>query len=262
MVTKGGHMINLKKNDKLIVIIAVAVIIIAAIGIAAYTSPDTKINGLLGTGENMYTVTWEEKTNSLSPISDFAGKNAPYENTISINHGNLKEITFNLSWVDNKATLLGRFGLDKLTLEVTTPDGTIYKESGKSASKTKEGNVAISVLNYDMPSTDSIEAEDYDEAEEKLNEDPYFNDKWVNEDFTIKVSVQIGEIRILKKLADKGNNFDLEITYEYYYGSLMEEETEGTGSDGGNGSFDDLKEEEYIPPFLSMIIGTGCGRYI
>ena len=33
-------MINLKKNDKLIIIIAVAVIVIAGIGIAAYNPPE------------------------------------------------------------------------------------------------------------------------------------------------------------------------------------------------------------------------------
>jgi len=228
-------MINLKKNDKLIIIVAVAVIIIAAIGIAAYNSPETKIDGFLETGENMYTVTWEEKTNSLSPISDFAGKNAPFNESYSIATPTgsvcvLTNVDFQIIWQDDKTIGGG-------------------------------GNETLSFRVNNMPYSDSIEAEDISEAEQIVY------DMFTGQDttsFDITVSVKTGEPlrRLLKFLSDKGNDFEIEVTYEYYYASLTEEETEGTGSDGGDDSFDNLKEEGYVPPFLSMIIGTGCGKYI
>lgn len=252
-------MIRLKMNDKIIIIIAIIIIIIAGIGIAAYNPPEEEIKDKLDADMNTYMVDWDARTNSLL-YSDFAGKKSPYEENITINHGNLKEIMFNLSWTDDKATILSRFGLDTLTLEVETPDGTLYQESDKSASKTREGNVLISIPVNGMPSTDTIQANDSYEAEEKLKEEPYSNLKWVNEEFNIKVSVKIGEIRILKKMRDSGNDFDLEITYDYYSATLTEEETKETASN--NDSSNDENKDSDIPPYLSMIIGTGCGRYI
>jgi hypothetical protein len=252
-------MINLKKNDKLIIIIAVVIIIISGIGIAAYNPPEEVIDEKIVVRGNTYTVDWNEKTNSIY-YSEFVEKNTPYEGTVSINRGNLKEIIFNLSWVDNRATILNRFGLDTLTIEITTPDGTIYEESDRSASGSKEGNIEIAIPVNGMPSTDSITANNSMDAEEKLNQEPHYNDKWVNEIFDIKISVQIGEIRILKKMRDSGNDFELEVSYDYYSPTLTEEEVKDTGS--GDDSVDNLNEEEYTPPYLSMIIGTGCGRYI
>jgi len=255
-------MINLKKNDKLIIIVAVAVIIIAAIGIAAYNSPETKIDGFLETGENMYTVTWEEKTNSLSPISDFAGKNAPFNESYSIATPTgsvcvLTNVDFQIIWQDDKTIgILFKRGLDTLTAEIAPMGGEsqTYNERGG-------GNETLSFRVNNMPYSDSIEAEDISEAEQIVY------DMFTGQDttsFDITVSVKTGEPlrRLLKFLSDKGNDFEIEVTYEYYYASLTEEETEGTGSDGGDDSFDNLKEEGYVPPFLSMIIGTGCGKYI
>jgi len=251
-------MINLKKNDKIIIIVAVIIIIISGIGIAAYNPPDLDEDEKIPIGEYTYNIDWDLRTSSLL-YTDFANKGTPFEATVLINQGNLKEIVFNLSWVDDKATILNRFGLDTLTLEVTTPDGTVYEESGKSASKSKEGNVVIPISVNGMPQMDSIDANNTSEAEEILNEEPYFDDEWMNEPFEVKVSVKVGEIRILKKMRDSGNNFDLEITYDYYDAMLTEEEMKETGE---NIKLNELMEEEYTPPYLSMIIGTGCGRYI
>ena len=255
-------MINLKKNDKLIIIVAVAVIIVAAIGIAAYKPTETKINGLSEIGENTYTVTWEKKTNSLSPISDFAVKNDPFNESYSIAAPTgsvcvLTNVDFQIIWQDDKTIgILIKRGLDTLTAEIAPMDGEsqTYNEQGG-------GNETLSFRVNNMPYSDSIEAENVDEAEQE------FYNMFTGQDttsFDITVSVTTGEPlrRPLKFLSDKGNDFEIKVTYEYYYATLTEEETEGTGSDGGDNSFDNLKEEEYVPPFLSMIIGTGCGKYI
>jgi len=237
------------------------VIIIAAIGIAAYNSPDTKINGSLKTGENMYTVTWEEKTGS-SIISESAGKNDPYSESyiISAPTGSvcvLTNVDFQITWQDDKTIgIIFKRGLDTLTAEITSMDGESQRYEGKGG-----GNKTLSIKVNDMPHSSSIEAEGKSEAEQIVY------DMFTGQDttsFDITVSVKTGEPlrRPLKYLSDSGNNFEIKVTYEYYYGSLMEEETEGNGSDESGNPFDDLKEEDYTPPFLSMIIGTGCGRYI
>lgn len=254
-------MINLKKNDKLIIIVAVAVIIIAAIGIAAYNSPETKIDELSEIGENFYTVTWEEKTDS-SIISEFAGKNDPFIESYSIVAPTgsvcvLTNVDFQIIWEDDKTIgVFWKRGLDTLTAEITPMDGEsqTYSERGG-------GNGTLSFRVNNMPYSDSIEASDIDEAKQKIY------DMFTGQDttsFDITVSVKTGEPprRFLKFLSDKGNDFEIKVTYEYYYASLTEEETEGTGSGGDDDSFDNLKDEEYVPPFLSMIIGTGCGKYI
>ena len=78
---------------------------------------------------------------------------------------------------------------------------------------------------------------------------------------TINVSVQIGELRILKKMRDKGNDFELKITYQYYDGALKEDITKNTGGDSNTPPEDPWAEQE-TPPYISMIINTGCGRYV
>lgn len=248
-------MINLKKNDKIIIIAAIAVIIVAAIGIAIYNPTEEKTGS--NTNKNMmqYSVNWDIESSSIPMISDYAGKNSPYEGTIRIDHGNLKRIMFNISWTDDKATIFNRFGLDTITLEVTTPDGDTYEGSMKSASKTKMGNFEFDIQVDGIPSTEPIMGEDINDAQDQLNYDPYYKDKWENKDFTIKVYDQIGEKRILKKLGDKGNSFDLDIMYEYYQPTLVEEQTKETGNPDDNNI-----DNEFIGSYyLSMIISTGRG---
>lgn len=255
-------MINLKRNDKIIIIVAVIVLILAGIGIAAYTPEDVG-DRLPERDVLTYIVDWDIRTGSLQSMSEFAGKKSPYEGTVQIDQRNLKTVTFNLSWMDDKTTLLGRAGLDTLTLEITTPDGETRDESRKSASKSKNGNIMMEFqVSNGIPSNEPIEAEDIYEAEDELqNNESYYHETWSNEAFTINVYVKVGEMRPLKKLLEKGNSFNLEITYEYYYPMLIEEEGENKTINESENPFEDL-EEEYIPPYVSMILSTGCGRFI
>ena len=138
--------------------------------------------------------------------------------------------------------------------------GEVKEDSARSASKSKEGNVIITIPVSSKPSSDTIVANDTDDAEDKLVMEPYYNDKWMNENFNIKISVTVGEKRILKKMRDSGNDFDLEVTYHYYSGTLTEMDYED--SDEIEETSEDIIEEDNTPPYLSMIIGTGCGRYI
>lgn len=243
----------LKKNDQIIIILAVIVIIVAGIGIALYTSPSSEdiIKFPDISEEATYEVEWVTQTMSLSRISEFAGKRAAYEGTVSIPHGNLKSITFNMSWVDDKA-LLGIFGLDTLSLEVTAPDGTTQQDSAKSARSTRAGTVAVSYTNINpMPSTASFEAASYEEAQQMLRQAPYYSDKWTNKEFNIKVSVSVGEILGMLRPRDKGNDFTLDITYEVYHSKTTElVETSYSAED----EYKTLSEQ---PQGWGLIIPTG-----
>ena len=78
-------------------------------------------------------------------------------------------------------------------------------------------------------------------------------DKWVNEDFQYKVSCSIGEKRIIRKLRDKGNNFDLKISYEYYNADINQ--IENDDDDIKNTAFDN---QNFISR-LGTLLTTGSG---
>ena len=254
-------MISLKKNDKIIVIVAVVILVIAGGVIAMYQSPKTSnIPHSTITGEKTYVVIWTLRNGTLDTISDFAGKKSQYEGTAMIPEGNVKSITFNLSWTDDRMTFLKRMGLDSLTLEVTTPDGRTFTETNKSAPITGDGTITYTMAIGIIPPV-SLKATDEKTAQAKLKEKPYNDDSWINKDIKINVSVKIGELRIIKQLRDKGNDFELKITYQYYDGALKEDTTKNTGGDS-NLPPDDPWVEQEKPPYISMIINTGCGRYV
>jgi hypothetical protein len=253
-------MISLKKNDKIIILVAVIIIVIAGAGIAMYsqpaevqTPPSAPVTGQL------YNVSWVQRNVSLDTINGYAGKKSPYTGGIEIDQGNIISITFNLSWVDDHSTFLKRFGLDRLTLAVTTLDGDVIQVSNMSVAKTRAGTDTI-VLKSNMiiPPVDPIKADDETSAQAQLSKPPYFDDTWMNRNFSFTVSDKIGEKRILPRLLDKGNSFTLEISYSYYQGVVQQGQIISTGNDNGNGSSDDSFE----PPYMSMIISTGCGRYV
>jgi len=246
---------QLKKNDKIILIVAIIVFIVAAIGIALYSSPKTSQQTpvIPESGTNTYEVTWTEKTASLSEISESAQKNSPFETTITIPKGNLKSITFNLTWVDNKA-LLRMFGLDTLTLEVTTPDDKTTTESATSARRTKAGQIEITFDSItSKPTDDPVEASSPQDAENQLEESSSYDEKWTNEEFKITVSVSPGE-RFLWRLRDKGNSFTLNVEYTYYDAEISE--IVETTYYGGEELFQDTSLEH---PIIGIIVSTGSG---
>jgi hypothetical protein len=258
-------MISLKKNDKIIIIVAVVILVIAGVGVAMYQSPEapTDYSSLI-TSEKSYNVTWNLRNGTLKTLSDFAGKKTPYEGTVAIPESNVNSITFNLSWTDDHMTFLKRMGLDSFTLDVSMPDGmTSFSETDKSAPKTGFGTISYTIVNNIIPPDGPIKAENEQDAQKKLQTSPYFDDSWTDKDIKINVSCHIGELRFLKKMRDKGNDFELKISYQYYEGALKLDTTKNTG---GNSDMppDDFWTDEQItqPPYISMIISTGCGRYI
>jgi hypothetical protein len=195
---------SLKKNDKIVIIVAVIILVFAGVGVAMYQSPQTTSNITSAITSKSYDVSWTLRNGSLSTISEFAGKKSPYQGTIMIPEKNVKSITFNLSWTDDHMTFMKRMGLDSLTLEVTMPNDTYYfTETNKSAPITGEGTISSTIVNGIIPPSKPIEADNVQDAQTKLKEKSYNDDSWTEKEITINVSVQIGEIRILKKMRDK-----------------------------------------------------------
>jgi len=241
-------MINLKKNDKLIIIIAVAVVVIAGIGIAAYNPPEDNGGYTSGvSGSQTYDVTWETHTKTVSVDDEcYAGKGAPYSNEIKIEHANIVKVTVEISWEDDSTYRGLSKGEDTLTAEVTCDGKTETWESFRNG--TIEFNFNINSIPY----TTEIEADNEVDALEKLKED-YTDDSLT---LTFDVSVQPGEKprRFLKWLKDKGNDFELTITYEYYDASLTEGGIKDTGQDNND-------DPEDVPAYLGMMIQAGLTRW-
>jgi hypothetical protein len=100
---------------------------------------------------------------------------------------------------------------------------------------TGSGNMTFSFPVNGRPSDDYVEAETSDEAEERVKE-MFPNENEAS--FEVTVNVKTGEKlrRPLKFLKDKGNDFDLKITYTYYVFEIEEpEENEDNGDSPSTG---------------------------
>jgi len=245
-------MINLKKNDKLIIIIAVAVVIVAGIGIAAYNPPEGG-NGNTGIpgGAGTYGVTWQTHTKTVSVDEElYAGKSSPFSAEIPIDHENIVKVTVEITWTDdNTYGILTTKGQDTLTAEVICKGKTETQES------IGNGTIEFNFNINSIPFTTEIEADNEVDAKEKLKED-YTDDPIA---LTIDINVATGEKlrRPLKYFKDKGNDFGLTITYEYYEASL----TEGNINDTG-GDVDNPPEDDDAFSRLGNLVNTGsCVRW-
>jgi hypothetical protein len=233
---------NLKKNDKIILIVGVVILVVAGIGIAFYTSPvNEKPVGEAKADTIIYTYTWTQNTGEKT-IGDAltAGKGAPYEEPIFIQGQSgtvITSVEFQLDWEDDVTYgILRKKGLDTLTADIS------YKTDTKSETSTGNGNHTFVFTINERPKDGTIEAKSREDAVDQIQN----NISGKNSvSFDITVSVDTGEsfIRLLKFLKDKGNDFSLTATYTYYTMSLQESEpsdddtdddTKETGDDGFN----------------------------
>ena len=159
-IKKGDSMINLKKNDKLIIIIAVAVVIVAGIGIAAYNPPDDG-NGNTGItgGAGTYDVTWQTDINTVSVDEElYAGKNSPFSTEITIDHENIIKVTVEISWEDDSTYRGLSKGEDTLTADVSCDGITETWESFKN------GTIEFNFNINNIPYSTEIEADNEPDA--------------------------------------------------------------------------------------------------
>lgn len=210
---------NLKKNDKIILISGIAILIIAGIGIAVYTSPDTDEIKAGDTQPDYLSYSYKWMKNSADEIIEdniYVEKSSTYTDNIEINSPEGSVITnvdIQIIWEDDytHGILVSR-GEDTLSVSVTDEKGVTKTESATGGE-----NLTFPFSNInDIPTSDSILAEDKTNAISIL-EGMIAGENKAN--FDISVDVDTGEriIRFLKFLRDKGNDFQIKATYTYYF---------------------------------------------
>jgi PKD repeat protein len=211
------------RNNRLLVSVISASLLVGP-GIGYYLNTQQRTIPLISDpmeGINTYYATWETTSIATSHMEGFAGTNSEYVNTVSFDLPHLKEVRFIVNWTDDRATILNRGGLDTLTLQITSPDGSTVHDSAKSSPRTKKGSIEITVpVKTESLKPMTLHSRNLAEATSQL-QDATNDSSRMNKAFTIRVSVQVGEIRPLKRMRDKGNDFDLAITPQYYTASIM-----------------------------------------
>ncbi|OYT30182.1 hypothetical protein B6U98_00140 [Thermoplasmatales archaeon ex4572_165] len=250
---------NLKKNDKIILIIGVVILVVAGAGIALYDS-DANDSGI---AEDMdyqtYSYTWIELTDEKPFDGDlYAGKKTPYEgvHTVSSKANTvLANVEILIEWEDdNTYGLLREKGLDLLSAEIAT-------SGGSPSIKDFVGNGSDSFFFSinSRPPSDSIEAHSAQDAKDII-EDEISGTNTAS--FDVVVSVSIGEkmFRPLKFFKDKGNDFSLTARYTYYSYEL---ETGDNDPNDGSDDDEDIKDtgdSEYGHNVGNFYVNLGYGR--
>jgi hypothetical protein len=261
---------NLSRSDKIIAIVGVIILIIAAIGIfiyyQTYEEPEeVEVEPLITT----YDITWAKGTGDIL-IGDslYAGRQQTYNELITVTSTDraftiLTDVEFHISWMDDKTVGILRFlkrGKDTLTASITPSMGG----EGKGGESKWYGNLDFPFSVYDMPTETEIEAEDVFDAEEKIR--LMYTDQ-DSADFDVTVDVKPGEKirRPLKYLGDKGNTFYLNATYTYYYPIIEEipSTDDGLDEDGDDETEDDTTTGDsngFLGICRNNILNMGYGR--
>jgi flagellar basal body-associated protein FliL len=205
---------KLKKNDKIILVVGVVILIAAGVGIALY-NVDNSDNTEVKEDSNLFSYTWIKKTGVISLTeNEYVSNKEPYETLLSVTSPTdtvLTSIVMTLSWEDDQTYgLLTEKGVDTLTAEISRGSDikTITSEGG--------GNETLTFTVNSIPVYDTVEAASTNDAMDLIDDIVSGQNKAT---FNIMVSVTTGEKiwRLLKYLKDKGNDFDLMAEYTYYY---------------------------------------------
>ena len=242
---------ELKKNDKIILIVGVTVLIISAIGIALYTSP----SGERGVGEfqpsmKTFSYTWRENVGDKSFGEKFVNKKTPFEDTfnISVDKGDvLTTVSFHLTWQDDVTYgILIKKGLDTMDAKISY-GGINQKNSSKGS-----GDYWFNFTINSRPKDDTVLAMNESDALQAIKESVSGKN---TASFESTISIKTGEriIHLLKYIKDKGNNFELSAYYTYYSISSFEELENDTEDNGGGNN---VSEGSDLP-----LSGHGIGEF-
>jgi len=217
-------LMNLKKNDKIILIVGVAILIIAGIGIAVYTSPDTDELKVGDTEPDYYSYSYNWiKNTAENTLNDkvYVEKSSTYNDNLAINSpigSVITNIIIEIIWEDDYTYgILKSRGEDTLSITMTDEKGITITESATGGE-----NITFQFRSInDVPSSDSILAEDKTDAINIL-EGMIEGENKAN--FDIEATVETGErlLRPLKFFRDKGNDFQIKVKYDYYIYELEE----------------------------------------
>jgi hypothetical protein len=253
-------MIHLKKNDKIIVIVGVVILLIAGIGIAVY-SPAEQMEIPHYNPDGMYTydVSWNNYSKTVSIDTEtYAGRGSAFNHEIDIEHKNILNVIVEISWEDDYSYgIIFTKGLDTLTADIQCKGKTDSWVSVGNGSK--EFYYSVNAMPYDT----QVQADTTEEALEKVYGDFYKQD---TVPLIVDVTVDPGERiwRPLKYIRDKGNTFDLTVRYEYYEVSLSEGEIDTKGNNNNNDNDDDFNETDLYDEnyqYLGKIIIAGLTRW-
>lgn len=261
---------NLKKSDKMIAIVGVAILIIAAIGVILYVpengeSPAPDIDGEEKTYMIKVTPKEEEEspqTYTLQLARQFGRldyKTTGKMDLFTLNKDNVENIIFEVKYTDLQNSfpilstilnLLGRskLGIDELSITIIDPDEVKHVITLMGGKK----NITIDVSNKITQET--IIGKSEDEAKMALANLTAENSKWNGQMFQISGQLTInGKLGILARIRERFgiDQFTVTINYNYYkyeLGDEVEEEEEEPPM-GQN------TETSYATPWASMSLG-------
>lgn len=216
---------TLKQSDKIIAIVGVIILIVAAFAIIIY-APEEDEPGKPKSKTGTFEVTWVKITGDMPTISEGAYNNYANPFTASAEPGCvITEVSIHITWQDNNIWGLLKNGKDTLTADFT------FMEETKTHEDTGSGNETIIFTVYSSPQETTIEAKDKNEAESKLEQlEPDKNTATFDVDITVKVGESFKFLQplrsLINKLKDKGNDFDLKVTYTYYKPCIVDTDSE------------------------------------
>lgn len=234
---------SLKKSDKMIALIGVIIIIVAAVGIFYYVDTEEEITPEKEDEFTTYDIVPIDDEEVIMQEISYTFKKGLLlmtKNTFndpefaSFPVENLKSIEFNISYRDRKVggilgILFKNFlGRDKASVIITDPDEVEYPSGNIN------GNVVITIENINlMIDTTPIEAMTFSEAEMEL--ESRYGAKWKDENFSIMGTHKVGEklrpiLRIRERL-DRDTVY-ITITYTYWQYELKEMGDDDYGNDG------------------------------
>ena len=239
---------SLKKSDKIIAIIGVIILIVAAVGIYAYAGVEEEKETPKVVEEVFYEIGYEERSmtampdNTVYSIKPKILGAGTYQGMVEISQPNIKSIEINIEYSDNKAGFLPRLGLIK-RIGADTITVTIYDSQDNEIDGVKikgSGNETLYIItDGDMISMETIEADDLMDAMSIL-EGRYIQ---YSETYTIHISLKTGLWGKIRELIGK-DSFKLDITYSYYNYHLIEK-VNGDDSDGdGDGDLPPTGENQ------------------
>lgn len=218
---------NLKKSDKMIAGIAVLVLIVAAVGIVLYSESEDEVEPTTTTGTE-YVVEWVKGEGS-KVIEETVGKDG-YTEAFTLagtkDCSVITSVSFHITWEDSKMKKgLFNKGEDTLNATISSDDGQTKVHEATGA-----GNETLTFSLNPKPKDETIDdVKDLDEAKQMISEEYGDMD---SANFDIEVSWKQGEQpslrigRLINWITDKGEDFKIEITFEYYYPEVHDENVE------------------------------------
>jgi len=216
---------TLKKSDKIIAIIGVIILIVALFGILLYAGSEEQTQETGTPKEVSYKVEWIPSSDTISK-DGYAGRKGDYTEPFEIEvikpGSVITKVDVNITWTDTKTYgILIKRGFDTLNADITLVGGETLTHTA-----TGSGNETLTFTINEAPSDGVIEdVEDIFTAEQKVIDE---NADKNTASFETLIKVTPGEkfgirpLKLLRYISDKGENFNLEITYYYVYPEIIE----------------------------------------